>query len=109
MASKFEVTKSGAMKAVPAKAVAPAKAVVTAKAVVPAKGAPKTVPADKAQAAPKTSKASPSKGHIVNAETAKVLRDADAGKNLTRYVDEDDMFKKLGIKLGKAKASDSEC
>jgi hypothetical protein len=39
---------------------------------------------------------------VFNAETAQVLRDADAGKNLTRSVDEDDLFRKLGIKLGKA-------
>lgn len=39
---------------------------------------------------------------VFNAETAQVLRDADAGKNLTRSVDEDDLFGKLGIKLGKA-------
>jgi hypothetical protein len=39
---------------------------------------------------------------IFNAETAQVLRDADAGRNLTHYVDEDDLFRKLGIKIGKA-------
>jgi hypothetical protein len=39
---------------------------------------------------------------VFNAETAQVLRDTAAGKNLTRYVDEDDLFKKLGIKIGKA-------
>ena len=39
---------------------------------------------------------------VFNAETAQVLRDADAGKNLTRSVDEDDLFRKLGIKVGKA-------
>jgi hypothetical protein len=42
------------------------------------------------------------KKDVFNAETAQVLRDADAGKNLTRYVDEDDLFRKLGIKIGKA-------
>jgi hypothetical protein len=42
--------------------------------------------------------------HIPNARTRKALRDADAGKNLTRYVDEDDLFKKLGIKLGQESA-----
>ena len=36
------------------------------------------------------------KKDVFNAETAQVLRDADAGKNLTRYVDEDDLFRKLG-------------
>lgn len=39
---------------------------------------------------------------VVHAGTAQVLRDADAGKNLTRSVDEDDLFRKLGIKVGKA-------
>lgn len=43
------------------------------------------------------------RSHIPNARTRKALRDADAGKNLTRYVDADDMFKKLGIKLGQEK------
>jgi hypothetical protein len=40
------------------------------------------------------------RSHTPNARTRKTLRDADAGKNLTRYVDEDDLFRKLGIKLG---------
>lgn len=35
-----------------------------------------------------------------NAESLEALADLKAGK-LTRYVDEDDMFKKLGIKVGK--------
>jgi DNA-damage-inducible protein J len=34
---------------------------------------------------------------IPNAETRKALRDADAGKGLTRHVSVDDMFKKLGV------------
>jgi hypothetical protein len=40
------------------------------------------------------------RSHTPNARTRKALRDADAGENLTRYVDEDDLFRKLGIKLG---------
>jgi hypothetical protein len=44
------------------------------------------------------------RSHIPNARTRKALRDADAGKNLTRYVDADDLFKKLGIELGQEKA-----
>jgi hypothetical protein len=44
------------------------------------------------------------KSHVPNARTRKTLRDADAGKNLTRYVDADDLFRKLGIKLGQEKA-----
>jgi len=43
-----------------------------------------------------------SKKDVFNAETAQVLRDTAAGKNLTRYVDEDDLFRKLGIEIGKA-------
>ncbi len=42
------------------------------------------------------------KTDVFNDETEQVLRDADAGKNLTRYVDADDLFRKLGIKIGKA-------
>jgi hypothetical protein len=50
-------------------------------------------------------KAAPcTRSHIPNARTRKALRDADAGKNLTRYVDADDLFRKLGIKLGQEKA-----
>jgi hypothetical protein len=44
------------------------------------------------------------RSHIPNARTRKALRDADAGKNLTRYVDADDLFRKLGIKLGQEEA-----
>jgi hypothetical protein len=44
------------------------------------------------------------RSHIPNARTRKALRDADAGKNLTRYVDADDLFRELGIKLGQEKA-----
>ena len=40
------------------------------------------------------------RSHVPNARTRKALRDADAGKNLTSYADEDDLFRKLGIKLG---------
>jgi hypothetical protein len=51
---------------------------------------------------PKARKASE---RVFNAETTQALRDAEQGKNLTAYVDEDDLFKKLGIKpIGKAKA-----
>lgn len=48
--------------------------------------------------------ASCTRPHIPNARTRKALRDADAGKNLTRHADADDLFKKLGIKLGQEKA-----
>lgn len=43
------------------------------------------------------------RSHIPNARTRKALRDADAGENLTTYVDADDLFGKLGIKLGQEK------
>jgi hypothetical protein len=44
----------------------------------------------------------PSKTPRFNATTIKAMKDAKASKNLTRYIDEDDLFQKLGIKLGKA-------
>jgi len=61
------------------------------------KKAPEKPAAAKAQTAPKTSRAPTSKKHVVNAETARVLRDADAGKNLTYYADTDDLFRKRGM------------
>lgn len=39
-----------------------------------------------------------------NPATIQALEDARDDKDLTRYADEDDLFKKLGIKVGKAKA-----
>lgn len=39
----------------------------------------------------------PRKGTTVNAETAKVLRDAEAGKNLLHYPSLEAMFEDLGI------------
>ncbi len=41
-----------------------------------------------------------SKSRVPNATTRRALADLKAGR-LTRYVDEDDLFKKLGIKVGK--------
>jgi hypothetical protein len=38
-----------------------------------------------------------SRSHTPNSRTRKALRDADAGKNLTRHVDTDELFRKLGI------------
>jgi hypothetical protein len=38
-----------------------------------------------------------SRKDVVNAKTAKVLRDADAGKNLLNYDSLEDMFKDLGM------------
>jgi hypothetical protein len=40
------------------------------------------------------------KSRIPTADTFRALKELKAGK-LTRYVDEDDLFKKLGIKVGK--------
>ena len=40
------------------------------------------------------------RSHTPNSRTREALRDADEGKNLTCYDDEDDLFRKLGIKLG---------
>jgi hypothetical protein len=70
--------KTAAKKAVPAKAKAAAK---------------------KAPAAPKAGKIGPS-GSRLPAATIRALKELEADK-LTRYVDEDELFKKLGIKLGK--------
>ena len=44
----------------------------------------------------------PFPARIPNATTRKALRDAEAGKNLTRYADADDMFRKLGVKSGQS-------
>ncbi len=51
----------------------------------------------KSPAPSKPGKVSNSKEQVVNAETAQVLRDADAGKNLLHYASLDEMFKDLGI------------
>ncbi len=62
---------------------------------------PKEATATNEQPSPEVSDVSSPKKDVFNAETAQALRDADAGRNLTRYVDEDDLFRKLGIKIGK--------
>ena len=49
-------------------------------------------PAPKAEKAPRSRK-----GTTVNAETAKVLRDAETGKNLLHYPSLEAMFEDLGI------------
>jgi hypothetical protein len=49
-------------------------------------------PNDKATKRPRTAD-----GHVPNAETAKVLREAREGKNLLRYESLEEMFKDLGI------------
>ena len=117
MASKLTTKKSGnekpaAKKATPKKAAANGPA-APAKAK-PAPRAKKRLPAatiralkerDAGEVNHDADEAAPcSRSHIPNARTRKALRDADAGKNLTRYVDADDLFKKLGIKLGEEKA-----
>jgi DNA-damage-inducible protein J len=40
---------------------------------------------------------------VPNALTRKTLDDAESGKNLTSAEDTDDMFRKLGIKVGESK------
>jgi hypothetical protein len=52
----------------------------------------KAKPANKAKATPRSRK-----GTTANAETAKVLRDAEAGKNLLHYPSLEAMFEDLGI------------
>jgi len=47
---------------------------------------------DKATKSPRTAE-----GHLPNAETASVLRDAREGKNLLHYESLEEMFKDLGI------------
>ena len=55
-------------------------------------------PAAKAKSQPKAGKKSPrNKDAPFNAETAQVLRDADAGKNLLEYPSLEAMFEDLGI------------
>jgi hypothetical protein len=52
----------------------------------------------KAPSAPKVKKPRPSrKGTTFNAETAEVLRDAEAGKNLLHYPSLEAMFEDLGL------------
>ncbi len=38
-----------------------------------------------------------------NQTTIEALEDAKADRNLTRYADEDELFRKLGIQVGKEK------
>jgi guanyl-specific ribonuclease Sa len=87
------------------KAATPAKAKVVAKAAAPAKAkaaakkaAPAKAAAKKTAAAAETSKPATSRSRLPSA-TIRALKEVEAGK-LTRYADEDDLFKKLGIKLG---------
>ena len=44
----------------------------------------------------------PFEARIPNATTLEALRDAEAGKNLTRYADADDLFRKPGVKGGQS-------
>jgi len=39
-----------------------------------------------------------------NETTVKAIEDVRADRNLTRYADGDELFEKMGIKVGKAKA-----
>ena len=44
----------------------------------------------------------PFPARIPNATTRKALKEAEAGENLTRYADADEMFRKLGVKSGQS-------
>lgn len=48
-------------------------------------------------------KALPFRMRVPNALTRKTLDDAEAGRNLTHAADTDDMFRKMGIKVGESK------
>jgi hypothetical protein len=97
MATKSTPRKSGDEAPAPKK-VRPKKAQL--------KGAGSDGPTAPAAAAPKEVVTPPqaSTPPRFNATTIKAMQDAKAGTNLTRYRDEDDLFQKLGIKLGQAKA-----
>jgi hypothetical protein len=77
------------------KKAAPARAKTAAKQ----KAAPAKAAVPKAPATPKANKTMPSRSGLP-AATIRALKELEAGK-LTRYADEDDLFEKLGIKLGK--------
>lgn len=73
----------------PAAEKAPAKKATSAKAVANGPAAPVGA---RTNVTPRTRKDT-----TVNAETAKVLRDAEAGKNLLHYPSLEAMFEDLGI------------
>jgi hypothetical protein len=89
MATRLTTKKSAGEK--PAAKRAPTKKATPAKAVANGPAAPA-----KAEAKTKVT-LRPRKGTSVNAETAKVLRDAEAGKNLLHYPSLEAMFEDLGI------------
>jgi hypothetical protein len=113
MAAKLRSKKPAAKKASPKKkaaangpaALAGAKPATRAKKRLPAATIRVLKELDAGETNDDADEAAPcTKSHIPNARTRKALRDADAGKNLTRHVDADDLFGKLGIKLGQEKA-----
>jgi len=79
-------------------ATKPANTKPLAENIVTAKSAPVKPAAPMASDVPKASKV-----RRFNATTIKALRDAKLRRNLTSCVDEDDLFRKLGVKIGKAK------
>jgi hypothetical protein len=82
------------------KSAAPRKAKAAAKMPAPPKkAAAKKTAAKKTAAAPKAGKMAPSRSRLP-AATIRALKELEAG-NLNRYADADDLFQKLGIKLGK--------
>jgi hypothetical protein len=98
MAPKLVTKKAPAKAPATAEEAPPAKPPTAAKQAAPAKAKPPTA-AKKASAAPKATKIGPSRSRLP-AATVRALKEIEAGE-LTRYADEDDLFKKLGIKLGK--------
>jgi hypothetical protein len=88
MATRLTAKKSGGAKSAPKTKKIPSKKAVAERAVSDGPTAPaETKPGSKAKRLP--------------AATARALRELEAGE-LTRYEDADDLFRKLGIKLGKA-------
>ena len=87
MASRLTTKRSGHEK--------PAAKKTSAKKAVPAKKVAANGPAPSAGAKPATA----AKKRLP-AATIRALKELEAGK-LNRYADADDMFRKLGIKLGK--------
>ena len=92
MATRSMTKKSGGEE-LKAKKDSPEKKATPEKSAANGPAAPgKAKPANKAKASSRSRT-----GTTVNAETAKVLRDAEAGKNLLHYPSLEAMFEDLGI------------
>jgi hypothetical protein len=91
MAAKSTTKKSGGEKPAP-------KKVPSKKATPERDGSDRHTASAKARPAPKAKKAPPSqKDTTFNEETAQVLRDAEAGKNLLHYPSVEAMYEDLGL------------